>query len=271
VLLAGFPGLGVSASTTVIAPQVNTPGGPPDGVQVLDYPRVLSAFDRFAVDGFGFRGEADGNRVMLGDQPALVLAASPVALVVLPGPRAATGLTQLLIEVGGRSPGPVPVTLVSLELEAPKTRLAPGEKSKLNVRVYGTDQRLVIEARNLTPEVIELPRGNVQRVSSSGGESNTAEIELKGARVGDFSVSVRVVPSAAGLPDLELARQQLLAARSLATRDWQNRVNRVIRRIERNPQDISKIRDELEKMLADNPPGEFGRMIEAAWRQLLKR
>ncbi len=266
VLLAQLVGRNVNASTTVIAPAPN----PPDGVQVLDYPRVISVSDRFVIDGFGFRGDADANRILLGDRPALVMAASPIALVVMPGPDAEEGPAQLVVEVGGRSPGPVPVTLVSLRVIVPKKELVPGAKSKLVVRVRGTDQRLVIEARNLSPQVVELPKGNVQRVASSGGEANFAEIHMQSLRAGDFSVSVRLVPVAVGLPDVEAARQHLLAARRLATRDWQERLDRLLRRLERDPQDALQLRNELEKMLAEKPEGEFGRMIEAAWRELLK-
>lgn len=266
VLFAQLPGHVVTASATVIAPPPNSP----DGVQLSDYPRVILVSDRCAVDGFGFRGEADANHVMLGDQPALVLAASPVALVLLPGPGAGVGPGQLLMEVGGRSPGPVPVTLVSLELSAPKKQLAPREKSKLAVYIRGTSQPLEMEARNLTPEVVKLPRGNVQRVISAGGESNTAEIEMQGLRAGDFSVSVRLVPGMAGLPDIETARYHVLAARRLATREWQVRLDRLIRRMERSPKDALRVQHELEKMLAQQPEGEFGRLLEAAWRTLLK-
>ena len=63
----------------------------------------------------------------------------------------------------------------------------------------------------------------------------------------------------------------LIVARQMAPEDWQERVSRLIRRIERDPQDALKVRDELEKMLAEIPPGEFGRQLEAAWRTLLKR
>lgn len=267
VLLARIPGRGMRASATVLVP----PSIAPDGVQVFEYPRVVAVSDRVTVDGTGFRGDADENRALLGDQPAFVLAASPIALVLLPGPRTTEGPTQLLIEVGGRSPGPVPLTLVSLELKSRKKQLAEGEKGQLAVRVRGTDQRLVIEARNLTPEIVELPRGNVQRVTTSGGPINAAQIELRGVRMGDFSVSVRLVPGAAGLPDLEAARRHLLAARQLAAEDWRERVDRVIRRIERDPQEVSRVRDELGKLLAEKPEGEFGRLLEAAWRELLKR
>jgi hypothetical protein len=267
VLLARLPDRQVSASTTVVAPLAN----PSDSLQVLDYPRVISVSDRFSVEGKGFRGEADDNRARLGDEPALILAASPVALVLLAAPRAAEGPAELVLEAGGHRSGPVPVTLVSLEVTAAKKQLAPNEKGTLSVHVHGTDQRLVIEARNLSPDVVELPRGSVQRVTSSGGPANLAVIEVQGIHPGDFSVSVRLVPGAYGLPDMEVARQRLLAARQNAPPVWQERLDRVIRRIERNPQEVMRILKELEKLLAEKPQGDLGREIEAAWRELLKR
>ncbi len=267
VLRAQLPGLGANASTTVIAPPANAP----EGVQVTDYPRVIAVLDRFAVDGSGFRGDAVGNRALLGARQALVLAASPVALVLLPGPRASEGLTQLVIEVDGRSRGPVPVTLVSLELSATKNQLAPGERGNLTVRVHGSTQRLAIEVRNLTPKVVELTRGNLQRVTSTGGLANLARIEMQGVRGGEFSVSAKLVPGVTGLPDVDAARQYLIAARDLVKEDVQDQVDRIIRRIQRDPQDVKRIRAELEKMLAKQPVGEFGRLLEAAWRELLRR
>lgn len=267
VLLARLPATGASASTTVIAPPPDSSGG----VQVVDYPRFLALSDRFVVDGTGFRGEADANHAKLNGRPVLVLAASPVALVLLPGPRAAEGPAQLVIEAGGRSAVPVTVTLVSCELTGPKKQLAPGEKGKLTVHVRGTDQRLVMEARNLTPHVMEMPRGNLQRVTSSGGADNYAEIEMLGVRVGDFSVGVRIVPGALGLPDTVAARRQVVTARQFAPKDWQERLDRLIRRMESDPQDVPRFREELEKMLGEKPTGEFGRLIEAAWLELLKR
>lgn len=266
VLLVRLPGRGVNASTTVIAPAQN----PPDGVQIIDYPRVIAVADRFAIDGSGFRGDAEENRVTLGDQPALVLAASPDSMVVLPGPRAA-GAAQLQIEVGGRSPGPVPITLVALRILRPEKPLTRGEPATLWVHVAGTDQRLVLEVRNLTPDVIELPRGDVQRMVTSGGRQNQAAIELRGLRAGDYAVSARLVPGAYGLPDMESVREQLIAAKKAATGGWLERIDRLIHRIERDPQDVAKIRDELEKMMSARPEGELGRRIEAAWRELLKR
>jgi hypothetical protein len=259
---------GTRASTAVILPAEN----PSDGVQVTETPQLISLHEPFSIGGWGFRGEAEGTRAWLGEQPALVLAASPVALVVQPGPRTPPGATQLVIEAGGRSPGPVAITVVSLEISAEKKQLAPKEKGTLTVQARGSEQRLEVEVRNATPDVVKLPEGaEVLRVKTSGGAQNAAEIELEGRRTGDFSISVRLIPPVAGLPDVEAARLKLLDARRIAPANWWGRLEAIIRRLENNPQDAPKVRTELEKMLAEKPPGEFGRLLEAAWLILLKR
>lgn len=266
VLVARIAGAKVTVTATVVAPADSIP----DGVTLSDFPRIITLNDTFRVSGTGFRGEAEANRVLLRDQPALILAASPVALVVQPGPRTAPGAAQFVVEVGGRSPGPVPVTLVALELNADKPQLAPRERGQLTVRVVGSEQRLTVEMRNLTPEVITLSRGNLHRVITSGGPTNAATVRMTGKSEGDFSVSVRVIFPAAGTPDIDAARQQLMLALPMAPSDWRRRVERVIRRLEKQPPDYFRARDDLERLLADYPPGEFGRQLEAAWRVLIQ-
>jgi hypothetical protein len=259
---------GTRASTAVILPAEN----PPDGVQVTETPQLISLHEPFSVGGWGFRGEAEGTRAWLGEHPALVLAASPVALVVQAGPRTPPGATQLVIEAGGRSPGPVAITVVLLEVSAEKKQFAPKEKGKLTVLARGSEQRLEVEVRNLTPDIVKLPDGaGVLRATTRGGAQNAAEVELEGRRTGDFSVSVRLIPPVAGLPDVETARQKLIAAQHIAPKGWATRLDELIERLEKNPQEASKVRNTLEKMLAEKPPGEFGRLLEAAWLILLKR
>ncbi|MBI3484392.1 MAG: hypothetical protein HY012_04485 [Acidobacteria bacterium] len=259
---------GAKASAAVILPAENSP----DGVQVTETPQLISLHEPFSVGGGGFRGEAEGTRAWLGEQPALVLAASPVALVVQPGPRTPPGATQLVIEAGGRSPGPVAITVVSLEVSAEKKQLAPKEKGKFTVQARGSEQRLEVEVRNSTPDVVKLPEGaEVLRVRTRGGAENSAEVELEGRRTGDFSVSVRLIPPVAGLPDVEMARQKLVAAQRIAPKGWATRLDNLIERLEKNPQEASKVRNTLEKMLAEKPQGEFGRLLEGAWLILLKR
>ncbi len=259
---------GARASTAVIRAQEPLP----DGVQVTETPQLVSLHEPFSVGGWGFRGEAEGTRAWLGEQLALVLAASPVALVVQAGPRTPPGGTQLVIEAGGRSPGPVAITVVSVEIFAEKKQLAPKEKGKLTVQALGSEQRLEIEVRNAAPDVVKLPEGaEVLRVRTRGGAQNTVDIDLEGRRAGDFSVSVRLIPPVAGLPDVETARLKLLDARRIAPRGWPARLDVLIERLEKNPQEASKVRNTLEQMLAEKPPGEFGRLLEAAWLILLKR
>jgi hypothetical protein len=267
VLTARVVDRAVNASATILAPQPLPAGG----LQITDYPRMVSSTDRFSIDGFGFSGRAEGNRVTLGDKPAPVLAASPVALVLMPAVGIAAGPAQLILAAGERKLDPIPVTVVSLRVTGPSYQLAQGQEGILTVRVRGTEQRVAIEVRNSSPAVVDLPRGNLQRVTSSGGPENHAEIEMIGVAAGDFSVSVRLVPGAAGLPDMEAVREQLLAARKIASPEWADRIVRLIRRIERDPQDVARTRDDLEKMLADKPKGDLARQIEAAWKILLKR
>jgi hypothetical protein len=267
VLTARLVDRPVNASATILSP-LPLPAG---GLQISDYPRMVSSTDRFTLDGFGFSGRAEGNRVTLGDKPAPVLAASPVSMVLMPAVGIAAGPTQLILELGQRKLDPIAVTVISLRVIGPPYQLAEGQKGVLTVRVRGTAQRIAIEVRNSSPAVVDLPRGNLLRVTSSGGAENQAEIEMIGVAAGDFSVSARLVPGAVGLPDMEAVREQLLAARKIASPEWADRIVRLIRRIERDPQDVAHARDDLEKMLADKPEGNLARQIEAAWKILLKR
>lgn len=264
VLLAQVPDSAASGSATVI------PVVPPARVELLQVPRIISLRDRFSVGGYGFSGEADANQVRLGGQTGLVLAASPVNLVILPSPKAALGVTQVVVGVSGAESSTV-TTLVAVEMTSEKPSLGPGQKADLIVRVRGTDQPLELEARNLSRAVVHFLRGDTQRVVTRGGQENSAAIKMEGLSPGDFSFSVRIVPPPAGLPDIGAAREYLLAARKVAPPNKARRVDKLIRRLEQRSQDVAKIRTDLEKMMAQEPQGQFGRLIEAAWEVLLNR
>lgn len=256
----------------VSATVVPLPTNLPDGVVVHQAPQIVALHDRFTVSGSGFRGEADANQVTVGGQRAAVLGASPLELVLVPNPQTPLGLAQILVEVEGRTSAPVSLTLAAIEIASDKARLAPKEKGRLTVHVRGAWQRLDLEARNLTPDIVKLPLGDVQRLITTGGsESNTAEIELQGRRAGEFSVSVRLVPAVAGLPDTQAAIKQLLQSLRFAPQASIEPINRMIHRLERHPQDAPKVRSEIERLLADNPSGDFRKMLEAARDALSKR
>jgi hypothetical protein len=274
VLTVQVPGHDVTASAPIVKsadpePQTSIESLSP-AVRVLAVPHFISLHDRFTVEGAGFRGAADANRVFLADQACLVLASSPVSLVALPGLHVPIGTINLRVGVAGQDAGSSPVTMVLLELSGPAEAPAAGAEGKLSVRVRGTRERLAVEVRNASPEIIRLPRGTVERVTTSGGERNTAEIETKFLASGDYAVTARLVPIDSGLPDLEAARQKLVAARALASGIWAARADRVIRRIDRAPQDIAQIRAELEQMLGDKPSGEFAFLLESAWQEFQK-
>ena len=166
----------------------------PTGLRVTSYARVVSLSDRFEVSGNGFQGDAGADRVTLGGKAALVVAASTIALVVIPAPGLDAGPAQFTVESDGRSSGPLPVTLVSLELSASKEGLAAKESGVLTVRVRGSSEPLIVEVRNLSPDLVALASGALKQLTTSGGEDNTAQVKMRGVRPGDFSISARLVP-----------------------------------------------------------------------------
>ena len=261
VLTAQIPDQDITASAPVLKsvdpePQPSVEN-PPTALRVLTVPHFISLHDRFTVEGAGFRGDADANRVFLSDQACLVLASSPVSLVVLPGLHIPIGEINLRVTSAGNDAGPNPVVMVLLEFSGPAEAPRAGGHGKLSVRVHGTRERLGVEVRNASPEIIQFSRGSVERVISSGGDRNAAEIETKFLTSGDYIVTARLIPTDSGLPDLEAARQKLVAARALATGSWAARADRVIRRIDRAPLDVAEIRAELKQMLDDKPSGEL--------------
>jgi hypothetical protein len=274
VLTARIPGREVTASAPIVK---LSDAAPPTAledtsaaVRVLSVPHFISLHDRFAVGGAGFRVEAESNHVYLSGQPCLVLASSSVSLVVLPGLRVPIGAIDLRVSVAGHQAEPKSVVMVLLELNGPAEAPPAGAQGKLSVRVHGARERLAIEIRNSSPEIIQFPRGNVERLTTSGGEPNAAEIETNFLASGDYTVTARLISTDSGLPDLEAARQKLVAARALATGSWAARADRVIRRIDRDPRDIANIRAEIEQMLNDKPSGEFAFLLESAWQEFQK-
>lgn len=267
VVTAMLPG-GTSATSTVVLPGEH----PSDELVVDDAPGMVALGSRFRVGGYGFRGEADANAVTIGTHPAIVLAASPMELLVTPGPASQPGLAEMRIDVAGRTTGSFQVTLVGIEMTADRPQLAPKEKARLTVRALGTWQKIELEARNLTPEIVKLRGGDVQRIKTRGGAENVATLRLEGRRHGDFSISVRLMPRPVGLPDTDAALRHLMRALPLAPDDvLRERIQRQVHRLERHAQDVARVRNELERILGEGTEGEFGRAVEAAWKALLKR
>ena len=169
--------------------------GSSSGLQVLSYPHVFAIHDRFTIEGTGFRGAADSNHVFLADQPCLVVASSPVSLVVLPGPRIPIGTVHLRVSVAGHDTGPIPVFAVLFEFSGPAETPDAGAQGKIILTVHGAAERLAVEVRNGSPGIIQFPRGNVQHLLTSGGEQNIAPVELKFLAPGNYTVTARLIPT----------------------------------------------------------------------------
>jgi len=167
--------------------------GNTSSIVLSSVPRIASLSDRFEVSGQGFCGEADANQVAIGGQQALVLAASPSSLAILPPPDSVPGPQQVNITCGKRGEASFLMTFVELQLEANSSPLAPGEHRTLTVRVRGTNSKVWLEARNLAPDIAELNGGTVLRLATSGGAENLARFEIAGHKRGSFLISIRLL------------------------------------------------------------------------------
>jgi hypothetical protein len=191
------------SATAPVEKESPAPAGPGDdasAINVARYPRVVAILDRFAIEGREFRGAAESNHVFLGDQPCLVVASSPVSLVILPGPHIPLGPMTLRVRAGASETGPLPVTGVLLDFTGPAETPTAGAQGKLILHVRGTAEPLAIEVRNASPEIVQLVRGNVQRLGTSGGEQNIAPVELKFLASGNYVITARVAPIDAPAP-----------------------------------------------------------------------
>ena len=220
---------------------------------------VISLRDRFPICGGGFRGDADANRVTMNGDRALIVAASPECLVVLPSPRAVPGAAKITVDSSGTQ-WSATTTLVALQFEAPQTAPVPGHRSELTVHVEGSDAPLDLTIQNETPGVLEFLKGDTQEVRTTGGSRNISQVQISAVRSGDYSFSARLIPS----PDIAAAERYLRAAVPLAPKALQHRVNDAATRVVTHPKDREKLKQDLEKMISTTIPGHFRTLLEAA-------
>jgi hypothetical protein len=235
------------------------PDGPATGSQTITSAPMISLKDSFPICGGGFRGEADANRVKINEERALILAASPACLIVLPGPKVAPGPASISVQTG-EAHWNAATTVVSLEFQPPQPALVPEKKSKLVVRATGTEEPLRIVAENQTPGVLEFLRGDVQKLRTSGGANSFAAIEVQAIRSGDFSFHARLVPP----PDPAIADRYLRAAQPLAPRELQHRLKSLADRLARHPRDAEKVQRELEQIISTTIAGDLRTLLESA-------
>src|SRR5215472_11909001 len=187
--IEGRPG---RVSTVILTPaEASAPT-----MEISSAPLVASLTDRFEIAGKGFCGDADANQVTIAGQSALVMASSPVALMVLPPMELDPGPAAVSVTCAKRDAPEFSVTFVELELRADSSPLKRGEHRTLTVLVRGTAEKISLEARNLAPDVTELVGGNPARSLSAGGEGeNVARFEVVGKKNGMFLISIRLAPT----------------------------------------------------------------------------
>jgi hypothetical protein len=191
VISANISGRSGHVSTNIIGPTEAASSS----VEISLAPRIASLSDRFELVGRGFCGDADANRILVGGQPALVLASSPTSLLILPPADLDSGSAPVQVSCAKHDAPAFSVKFVSLTLEADSSPLAPGDHRTLTVRIRGTTAKVPLEAHNLAPDVAELTGGNPARVTSTGGANNAAQFQLVGRQKGSFVVSIRLLPT----------------------------------------------------------------------------
>jgi hypothetical protein len=224
---------------------------------------VISLRDRFWICSAGLRGDAGADGVWINDQPALVLAASPECLVAVPSSKAEPGPATLRIDSPGATAS-ANSTLVDLSFDAPEPAPLPGKKSRLAVRVGGTDERLGLVVDNLTPNVLQFAAGNSQEVLTKGGAQNVAMVEVRAVRSGDFSFRARLIPP----PDTSIAWRYLWAAAALAPQDRQSDIRTLAKKVAKNKRDVADARAEVEKLASQTIDGDYRTLLNAAWQSL---
>lgn len=251
VLLAKASGASVAALVDVSAP-----ANSPPAIRVAP---VVSLRDRFSVCGAAFAGDANANRVKINGQPALVLAASPECLVVLPGAKAEPGPATIWVE-SPKGQWSAATSLVSLEFEAPNPPLRPGQKSQMRVRVQGWEQPLHLVAENETPGVLRFLSGDLQEVVTGGGPQNFALLKVETIRTGDFSFHARLLPA----PDPDAARRYLVAAAPLAPHNLQGKIRRLAGRLSHSSHNFQAVRRELDRLAPNTVPDDLRTLLDAA-------
>jgi len=191
VIFGSIEGRSGRVATAVLSPAEAAS----DSLEIAAVPHVASLTDRLEIYGKGFCGDADANQVTIAGQPALVLASSPTALVVLPPQDLEPGSAALEVSCGKRQAAPFSVAFVGLELQADSSPLKPAEHRQLAVRVRGTTTQVSLEARNLAPKIAELRGGSPVQVTSSGGSENLGKFDVVGRKNGSFAISIRLVPA----------------------------------------------------------------------------
>jgi hypothetical protein len=250
------------AEGTTVAALIDPAAGASEP-RAVALPPVVSLRENIWMCAPGLQGDATADTVKINGRAALVAAASPECVVALPPPGTAPGPASISLSAPGVH-WTASTTLVSLAFEAPHPALQPGQKGRLTVRVRGSAAKLDLVVENTNPDVLQFVRGDVQEVRTSGGESNSASMEVRAERSGDFSFRARIIPP----PDPALAARYLLAAAPYASRKVRSKLEKLARRLAHRPRNVEPERKDIARILNESAPGDFSTLLSAAYSAL---
>jgi hypothetical protein len=248
------------ASGSSAAALIDSPPAPNSPQGAISLPPVVSLQDAFPICGGAFHGDVEADHVTLDGDPALVLAASPECLVILPGPRALPGPAKISIQMARAPDWTGETTLVALHFDPPTPPLVTEKKSNLVLHVQASEQPLNILVENRTPGILRFLRGDSQKLVTSGGAQNVATVEIQALSTGDFSFRARLLAS----PEPEIARRYLEAAAKIAPKDLQRQVQGLANRLAHSPRDAQKVAVEIQKMALYTIEGDFRTLLNSA-------
>ncbi len=236
-------------------------------LQVAQIPKVVALENHFAVSGGSFQGDADRNRVEIAEKAILILASSPVQLIVMPPANALPGPASLVM-IEGTTEIATKITLVDVASSGSSdAEVRRGKKATILLRVRGIAEPVELAIRDLSPQVAQFPHGNEVRVRTKGGSDNSAVVPLKGISAGSFSFAVNL-ENTSTTANAPVARDFLEAARKIAPPDVANRLGAILKELRGDNVDVAKVRNGLQEISNKDGSGDFQALIRAACRAL---
>lgn len=258
ILFAQLQGTEIRAAATVrFGRGTNT-------LQIKVVPRLTLLNETLRIRGSGFDGNADKNQVTIADRRSLVLAASAEELIILAPPDSLPGATELDLKVGDNG-ATARITLI--RVSAAPTRIPPGKKEKIALRVLGTDEPITLALRLLDPGVVKFTRKSGIPIRTRGGSDNSVELELKGLRAGDFSIAAQLAPEAASA-DISAAGDFLVAAKKITPTADGGALAKILENMKKKAPDFEHIRKDFEKLILENHAGNYDSLLRAAHEAL---
>lgn len=188
----GGPGTWVGDEVPVV-PSPEVVGGPPR----LDRVPPYAGWQDFTVEGSGLSCDPDQRIAAYFDTTEAPILACDGHSAWTIQPQAAAGgelppgWRDFYVAVDGKASNVLPVQVIQLHSRLEPPTLTIGEGGWAVYEILGTSEPLPLEVINHSPEVIRLPAGSPQRVTTSGGEPNEMRVRFQSLAVGRFEIEVR--------------------------------------------------------------------------------